>query len=275
MEASSRKCPILLRQVAARRRVSEVVFGPLLVDALLTTHPAGFRVFFRSERNEASSLLEAYNAESAEKLLDSRVRFSLAHEIAHTLFYDLSKPHPEAKQLTSETELDDLEDICNILAGHLLMPSELLKLEVPRLPNLKPEAVLGMAVKFGVAPTTAVVRLDQGVGLLTMKHDLRGCIVALMDTSNGLVVSAIARPRHINIPVELSIVRRGELWQVGRIAWSEVLSGKQSGQIDLSLTVKTQLVTEQKNYVFEFARHGRSAEGDFYLATVDLAEPFD
>ena len=267
MEASANTCPVLLRQVAARRRITEIVFGPLLVDALITTHPSGFRVFFRSDRDEALSCLEAYKNESAKNLLPSRIRFSLAHEIAHTFFYDLSKAPPKIKESASEAELDELEVMCNRLAGHLLMPSKLLKSE---LPNLKPESILSGAGRFGVSPETLVAQFTQQPGLLT-KHNIRGCIIVLMDTLRGFEVKAIARQRHIVVPAELRNIQRGELLQGDGIKWNEIFAGKENGQTDLPLTLKTNLGSEQKNYNFEFVRYSNSPEGDLYLTTVDLA----
>lgn len=269
MEVSARTLPILLKQVAQRRRVTEVVFCPLLVDAMLTTHPLGFRLFFCSNGEEASMLTEAYGAESVTTLLPTRVRFSLAHELAHTLFYDLSEPRPRAAKFASEAQLDDLEKMCNRLARHLLMPSELLKKEISGLPKLKPETLLTTAARFGVSPEAFVVRLVYDPRLL-MIHDFRGCIVVLMNTPKGFLVRAIARPRNINIPTELKTVRVGEYWQAGGAIVNDLLSKEQAGQTNLSLTLETSFAHEQKECVLEFARYGNSSEGQFYMVTVNM-----
>src|SRR5689334_22350665 len=80
--------PVLLQGIAERRRVTSVEFRPLLVEAMLTTHPQGFRIFFNSKGADACGLSGQYIRENRERLMPSRLRFSLAHEIAHTLFYD-------------------------------------------------------------------------------------------------------------------------------------------------------------------------------------------
>src|ERR1700680_1309219 len=86
--------PVLLRPIAHRRRVTSVDFRPLLVDAMLTTHASGFRILFNSNGANPSELQGLFESEGRDQLMPSRLRFSLAHELAHTLFYDLSDDVP-------------------------------------------------------------------------------------------------------------------------------------------------------------------------------------
>src|ERR1700722_11035611 len=86
--AAKGQFPVLLRPLAERRRVTSVEFLPLLADAMLTTHPHGFRILFNSSGYESSELQARFVNESIEQVMPSRLRFSLAHEIAHTFFYD-------------------------------------------------------------------------------------------------------------------------------------------------------------------------------------------
>src|SRR5882757_7421651 len=95
LSVSREKFPILLRKLAERRRVTSVEFRPLLVDAMLTTHLHGFRIFFDSSTRDPEELETRYYGESAHELTDARMRFSLAHEFAHTLFYDLTLSPPK------------------------------------------------------------------------------------------------------------------------------------------------------------------------------------
>src|SRR6267154_3204031 len=85
---SKNEFPILLRPLAECRKVTSVDFCPLLVDAMLTTHPKGFRILLNSDSGRAQELKERYHNESKIKMLHSRLRFSIAHELAHTFFYD-------------------------------------------------------------------------------------------------------------------------------------------------------------------------------------------
>ena len=121
---SDKKFPVLLRPLAERRKVTAVEFCPLLVDAMITTHPSGFRILFNSDGGAPSDLREQYERESSENLMPARLRFSLAHEIAHTLFFDLSEGPPQIARTFraggTKTALENLERNCNKLAAHLL-----------------------------------------------------------------------------------------------------------------------------------------------------------
>src|SRR5436189_3611675 len=123
--------PVLLRPIAERRRVTSVEFRPMLVDAMLTTHSGGFRILFNSDGANAADLRQRFERESHEQLMSPRLRFSLAHELAHTLFYDLAEGAPQlAKHFRSgggRTELENLERNCNKLAARMLMPTPMLK----------------------------------------------------------------------------------------------------------------------------------------------------
>lgn len=57
----------------------------------------------------------------------SRIRFSIAHEIAHTLFPDFAE-RPRSRSAPDELHRDDwqLELLCNLAAAELLMPAALL-----------------------------------------------------------------------------------------------------------------------------------------------------
>src|ERR1035437_1299823 len=125
--AAKNEFPVLLRPIAERRRVTSVDFCPLLVDAMLTTHSEGFRILLNSDEGRARELIERYNNESKARILPVRLRFSIAHELAHTFFYDLTKTSPKlSKKFSSgggRTELENLERNCNTIASHLLLPT--------------------------------------------------------------------------------------------------------------------------------------------------------
>src|SRR5271169_478108 len=88
--ASDNSLPVVLRTIAQRRRVTSVEFVPMFARAMLTTHPEGFRVFINAEETEnCDELRHKYDSECPNALLPGKFRFSLAHELAHTLFYDL------------------------------------------------------------------------------------------------------------------------------------------------------------------------------------------
>src|ERR1041385_2350894 len=94
--------PVLLPPLAQRRRVTGVDFRPLLVDAMLTTHSSGFRCIFNSCGRDPNGLRLQYEAEAPGRLMQPRLRFSVAHELAHTLFYDLSSDRSEERRVGKE-----------------------------------------------------------------------------------------------------------------------------------------------------------------------------
>src|SRR5450432_862959 len=92
---SKNEFPVFLRPIVERRKVTSVDFCPLLVDAMLTTHSEGFRILLNSYGGRENELKERYSNESKGRLLPPRFRFSIAHELAHTFFYDLTDRSPK------------------------------------------------------------------------------------------------------------------------------------------------------------------------------------
>jgi hypothetical protein len=97
----------ILRQ---RKIIKPIVYdSQLKSDARISPVQDGFRIYM-------NSLYKSQN-------MEHRWRFSIAHEIGHTLFYDLKNSPPKHFRilgLTAELE----EQICNYFATELLMPEE-------------------------------------------------------------------------------------------------------------------------------------------------------
>lgn len=104
-----------------------------------------------------------------------RLRFSLAHEIAHTLFPDVSKAaRYRANPASGPADAWQLELLCNIAAGEILMPTDSLPdlregpLEIERLMDLRrqfgvsTEALLRRVTKLttGAVAVFAASRVD-------------------------------------------------------------------------------------------------------------------
>lgn len=85
-----------------------------------------------------------------------RVRFSIAHEIAHTLFGDVTR-EPRYRHNPSAGPADgwQLEMLCNVAAAEILMPTEVLG-EHTRKP-MRIEELMGLRATFGVS-TEALLR---------------------------------------------------------------------------------------------------------------------
>jgi hypothetical protein len=63
-------------------------------------------------------------------LLSTRQRFSFAHEVAHTYFFDLSKSVPTPTGSFSDPT--ELEKTCDLTAAHILIPTTILRKEIKR-----------------------------------------------------------------------------------------------------------------------------------------------
>src|SRR3954447_17198360 len=82
--------PVRLPEIARARKVREVVFRPLLMDGCLGVRKDGFVIFVRCEPRNSGELKRAWSADHARyRLLSPRMRFTIAHEIAHTFFFDV------------------------------------------------------------------------------------------------------------------------------------------------------------------------------------------
>jgi O-acetyl-ADP-ribose deacetylase (regulator of RNase III) len=109
-------------------------------DARLTAEGAGYRVDF----NPNQSL--------------RRIRFSIAHELAHTLLPDC-RAHVRNRLRADEMRGDDwqLEMLCNIAAGELLMPAG--NLAVESMGRLTIDNLLDFQDKFGVSMEAILLRV--------------------------------------------------------------------------------------------------------------------
>src|SRR6266404_2692991 len=86
--------PISLKQIASARRVKNVIFRPLLVDGCLTVVNDGFKIYIRCKKEHSDEMQARFDSERELGPLPQRIRFTLAHEIAHTLFYRINEGRP-------------------------------------------------------------------------------------------------------------------------------------------------------------------------------------
>ncbi len=254
--------PVLLRQIAERRRVTGVEFRPLLVDAMLTTHPSGFRILFNSDRENPSELGERYSGECRERLLPSRWRFSLAHELAHTLFYDISVARPQvAKEFRAgggRTALENLELYCNKLAAQFLLPAQLLRVAFRNLPSVNAETIQDLANRAGVSVEVLVRRLGESSSLFVQRY-FRGCIVLTKQNVDKTTIAAVARPEGLNIAHELLQLRSGQPWQLPTAEGIQTVPSALSPASVINLTLRTDRSATTQPYQVSVAEIGRFA----------------
>jgi hypothetical protein len=277
-QAAKNQFPVLLQPLAERRRVTAVEFRPLLVDAMLTTHPHGFRILFNSNGYDPVDLQERFKRESPERVMPSRLRFSLAHELAHTLFYDLSDGTPQlARQFRSgggRTELENLERNCNKLAAQMLLPTPMLKVAFQRMKAVSPQALSELAQRAGVSIEVLMRRLG-GQSTLLAHSDFRGCVVLLKETNKETTVTAIAKTPGVNIATGLQLMRPGERWQLAASDGSLLEPSKLLSISIAKLTVETAQSSFQRSYQISQMQVGRSDSVAALLLAFEEIENLD
>ncbi|MBA7631157.1 hypothetical protein ES703_38684 [subsurface metagenome] len=145
-EALQNKAPIQLDKIKKIRMILEEKSfrGPSNgLDAILVPVPGGF-------------VLKLNNRQGR-----SRRRFSTAHEIGHTFFYNLNTTTPTRwfPVTTSPLFSRKEEDICNAFARELLMPKELVQLDIANSGNKNLKMIIDLAAKYMVSPEVVARRL--------------------------------------------------------------------------------------------------------------------
>jgi hypothetical protein len=132
----ARLCGVL--DIEYRRMVPEGVLAPV---------KGGFAIYLQNN-------FRAWNRKK------TRERFSLAHELAHTFFYDQN--HPVPKPMKGAPRGGRLEHLCHLAAGEILLPSPLLKQELKRKGMVaSADAMLGLAELFDVSLEALMRRLHE------------------------------------------------------------------------------------------------------------------
>lgn len=146
-EAGAVKAPVRLPRLAGARQIHNIAFFATTrsPEAVLVPIERGFLVRLRPGVSE------------------HRARFSLAHEIGHTFFYDLSASPPRRLLGMQHNVLRDRkkEDICNAFARELLIPRALVAAVRRVLHSRKGSlAELGdLARRFEVSVEHAAIRM--------------------------------------------------------------------------------------------------------------------
>jgi hypothetical protein len=277
--AASERLPVRLKTIAERRRVTSVEFVTMPVRAMLTTHPKGFRVFLKTDDDEqAMELKRRYDDKEQERPLPIKFRFSLAHELAHTLFYELGTPDERPKTIREfragggKTILENLEKYCNRIAGHLLMPSPFFRTEMLKLKSLQPRELLAFAERAEASVESVVARLGEEDGVF-LHHDLRGCVAAIRKTAKGFFVRSIAKPRSLNIAKEIRSIQSGEEWQVTTDSGQPTMDGGAAEQMKIHLTIETRLSSKKVEHALDVLRYSSFEHGESYLLHLAAVEP--
>jgi hypothetical protein len=139
--------PIDLRAIAPRCRVFSVEEREMIPEAVMTPDGVGFRIYLQSNFKELPGV-------------GTRQRFSFAHELAHTFFYE--ERDGAMKPLRGAPKGEHLEAACHQGAALLLVPGRLLRDELKSVPRPLGAALhVRLAQRFDVSVEVIMRRLDK------------------------------------------------------------------------------------------------------------------
>ena len=143
---AGQSAPIDLEAIAPKCGVLSVEEREMIPEAVMTPEGSGFRIYVQNNFRELPGA-------------GLRRRFSLAHEIAHTFFFE--ERDGTRKPLRDAPRGDRLEAACHQGAGLLLVPNGLLRRELQTAPRpLGATCLLGLAQHFDVSVEVIMRRVN-------------------------------------------------------------------------------------------------------------------
>jgi len=186
--------PTNLGEAAKRRLVQQIQFRPLLTDGGIAVLPDGFKIYVRCESGEADDLTSRFEEDgtgaSLPPKLVNRARFTIAHEISHTFFYDISQSPPRLKvDLKTARIVQSLEASCNRVAEELLLPRTFINQKCATSDLTVPSHLSALANTALVAKETLILRFQRRI---TVEHPY--AIIASVSLQNGdWTITAISK----------------------------------------------------------------------------------
>ena len=151
-ECAPLRLPIDLTRLAIKQGIAQIHFRPMPSDGAIEVVADGFVVHMQCTKQQ---LVPTSAVDSG--AMSARQRFTLAHEISHTFFYDAARqprePHPTPRLL---------ERSCNHAAQRLLLPEHLLAREIGtggRFDSI--EMALDIASAARVSTEVVLQRMDE------------------------------------------------------------------------------------------------------------------
>jgi hypothetical protein len=156
--------PVNLSALASRCRVKDIRFRPLIVDGALGVSSDGFEIFVRCKSFEIEELNDLFNSSpngsELPRSIIHKARFTIAHELAHTLFYDRKVTPPKRKfRVSTHKEATTLEHACNTTAAAFLLPKEALRKYFGNADFRDPKTLAMIAAKALVAKSVVIMRI--------------------------------------------------------------------------------------------------------------------
>lgn len=177
------QAPVALHEFAARLRIRRLEFRPMLSTAGIAVVPDGYVIFINTNAPGASLIEKKVLQIGAEDFdqLTTPLRFNVAHELAHVIFYDLLGGDWTHSVLKDHK--DALENACNQIARALLLPKAAFERDL-KSDLYSASRLFSLARRYRVSPRMAVFRLhlDDLQHYLSQSH----CgLIALVERRSG------------------------------------------------------------------------------------------
>jgi hypothetical protein len=176
--------------MARERLVRRISFKPLLIDGSLAINDDGFAISLRCEESEIEEYTRRLQSDHTGKSLPWRTRFTLAHEIAHTFFFDISCRPPRTKvNFENPRTLHSLERSCNRAALQLLLPEATFADRYRGVDFLLPKLLRQLSSDAAISAPAIVVRFNY---LRRVSHPF-GILICAERSPKGFVINSISR----------------------------------------------------------------------------------
>lgn len=150
--------PVDLFELAKIQRVTAVDLRPMVPTGGLSSRSSGFVIYIQNLALTAPVEVAVGSPLEERPKLTPRQRFTMAHELAHTLFFDASDP-PQPRP--GSPKGPKLEALCHRGGRRILMPAPLIKAEVAKHKKLGSRDILDLAKLFDVSPEVMLWRCDE------------------------------------------------------------------------------------------------------------------
>jgi len=150
----------------------------MIPEGVLAPVHGGFRIYLQNNFIRSS-------------VLSSRQRFTIAHELTHTFYYDKNAGIPQRAKGSPKGSA--LERLCHIGAGQILVPDTLLKRETATRGEIgSAEAILDLAGVFEVSPDVIIRRVHAAQGAAS--YDFAAIFVDVSNEGKRLIRAACYSP---------------------------------------------------------------------------------
>lgn len=158
--------PIDPTALASSCGVLKIEYRSMIPEAVLAPMEGGFTIYLQ-------------NNFVVPNMRKGRERFSLAHELAHTFFYNRNLRIP--KPMKDSPRGERLEHLCQVAASEILLPSPLLKKELERRGKVESvESLFDLAQYFDVSLEALMRRLHE-----SRLFEEEKFAAILVDSANG------------------------------------------------------------------------------------------